>query len=114
MRGEAPLSGMAVGPDGRVLGTGDGARGVRTGLLRPADLIDEVCRRLARNLTPEKWSEFLGSESLAPTCADLDQHRRSGRVGPIRTTASGIQLPRAGVTAAQSTGSPRQHAPVLR
>lgn len=35
------------------------------------DLIDEACRRLTRNLTPEEWEQYFPNEQYSKTCPNL-------------------------------------------
>jgi len=40
--------------------------------LRPNDLIEDACARVARNLTPEEWSRYLGDSPFRETCPVLN------------------------------------------
>jgi WD40 repeat protein len=40
-------------------------------LWRSSDLIDEACARLARNLSPAEWEQYLGKTTYAKTCPNL-------------------------------------------
>jgi hypothetical protein len=59
---------IAVSPDGKYLATADEQDVVQTWFLRPADLIDEACRRLTRDLTKDEWQQFVADGPYAPTC----------------------------------------------
>jgi hypothetical protein len=37
----------------------------------PQDLIEDACRRVVRNLTPEEWAQYVGSEEMKKTCPNL-------------------------------------------
>ena len=42
----------------------------RRWLWRPEDLVAEACKRVTRNLTPNEWSQYTGSNDVPVTCAD--------------------------------------------
>jgi len=65
---DSPIHAIAVSPDGKYLATADEQDVVQTWFLRPADLIDEACRRLTRDLTKDEWQQFVADGPYAPTC----------------------------------------------
>jgi WD40 repeat protein len=68
-----PVADVAFGADGRWLLTTTGIDGtLRSWLWQPDDLAAEACARLARNLTPEEWTQFISAEAPhACTCPNL-------------------------------------------
>jgi WD40 repeat protein len=64
----------AFSPDARFLvyGRTGPSPQVSAQLWRPHDLVDQVCARLARNLTPaSEWAKYLGDEPYRKVCPDL-------------------------------------------
>ncbi|GAB4284524.1 MAG: hypothetical protein Kow0092_38940 [Deferrisomatales bacterium] len=61
---------VAFRPDGRLLATASQEGRVRAWVLGPDDPVDEACRRLTRNLSPEEWREALGQEPYRKTCPE--------------------------------------------
>ena len=59
---------VAFSADGRLFAVGSRDHTARIGPWRVADLIDQACARLGRNLTPDEWLEYLPSETYRLTC----------------------------------------------
>jgi WD40 repeat protein len=82
---------LAFTPDGRSLATVEGDTVVLR-LWRPADLIDDACARLTRNLTWSEWQKYFRNSPYRKTCANLPGHES--------VIEAGQSLARAGETAA--------------
>ncbi len=65
------VNAVAYSPDGRWLATGSADHMARVWFLDQNDLVEEACRRLPRNLTPEEWAQNLGDEPYRSTCPNL-------------------------------------------
>ncbi len=62
------INGISFHPNRPWLASTSQDETVRLWLWRPEDLIEEACRRLARDLTPEEWSKYIGpGEEYAAT-----------------------------------------------
>jgi hypothetical protein len=57
---------------GEILGSSDHV--ARVSAWRPADLIDEICQRLTRNLNLAEWRQYLETEPYRATCPDIPGH----------------------------------------
>jgi WD40 repeat protein len=66
---------VAFGPEGdllsfaRVAPEGDSA--IHVLRWRPEQLIGEACQRLTRNLDPDEWREYIGTEPYRKTCPNI-------------------------------------------
>ena len=60
--------GARFSPDERFLVTASGEGMARVWLTSTRDLTVAACRRMARNLTPEEWRQYFGTEPGPPTC----------------------------------------------
>jgi WD40 repeat protein len=65
--GDRPL---ALDQESRYLATIGDDNTVRVWFLRRADLIDQACQRLPRNLSVAEWSEYVGDDAYRKTCPD--------------------------------------------
>ncbi|HKP87714.1 MAG TPA: TIR domain-containing protein [Blastocatellia bacterium] len=61
------ISAVGFAPDSRYMITATG-NVIRIWFLRPADLIDEACSRLTRNLSKEEWSTIMPGVPFNRTC----------------------------------------------
>ena len=62
----------AFSPDGRYIASGTYSNSVHVWLWQAADLIDDACSRLSRNLTRNEWDQYIGAEFAYQTiCPDL-------------------------------------------
>ena len=69
-----PVWQVALPAPGRHLIAAVGSRGLEfhTSLIRPQDMIDELCSRMTRNLTAVEWAEYVGAEvPYRRTCPSL-------------------------------------------
>jgi hypothetical protein len=57
---------------GELLGSGDNL--ARASAWRPADLIDEACKRLTRNLSLTEWNQYFEKDPYRATCPDIPGH----------------------------------------
>jgi WD40 repeat protein len=71
---------VAFTPDGRSLATVEGDTVVLR-LWRPADLIDDACGRLTRNLTWSEWRQYFGDGPYRKTCANVPAHASVAEAG---------------------------------
>jgi WD40 repeat protein len=62
---------LALDEQGKYLVTASTDYTARVWLLRPNDLVAEVCKRVTRNLTPPEWELFLRQEGWPKICSDL-------------------------------------------
>ncbi len=62
---------VAFSLDRRWVASGSRDGTVRVWAWQPADLIDELCRRLPRNFTQEEWRQFFGDTPYNQTCSNL-------------------------------------------
>jgi cell division protein FtsN len=68
---------VALSPDGTALLSGGADRTIRSWPTRAQPMLEGLCARVSRNLTPEEWSAFLPADiPWQPTCAVAG--RRSG------------------------------------
>ncbi|HSU58351.1 MAG TPA: TIR domain-containing protein [Bryobacteraceae bacterium] len=65
------LRSAAFSPDGRYLLTGSNEGSAAVWLWRSADLRDQACARLTRNLSHEEWSRWLSKQPYRLTCPNL-------------------------------------------
>jgi len=63
------VSALAFGPGGSLVTLAE--EHVEHRLWRSADLVEEACSRLTRNLTREEWRQYLGGEAYLKTCPGL-------------------------------------------
>ncbi|HSF80281.1 MAG TPA: hypothetical protein VLA49_03550, partial [Anaerolineales bacterium] len=66
-----PVTSVAFSPDGELAISGSADGSARVWYWRIEDLINEICRRLSRNLTEEEGQQYLGDEPYRPTCPNL-------------------------------------------
>ena len=60
-------------PSGKHVITGSSDMFLRIWPVDPKVLADRICSLLSRNMTPEEWSEFIGSEiPYQKTCSEID------------------------------------------
>src|SRR5260370_24046255 len=77
---ESGVEGVASDAEGRYLlmtsgeflSSGDHV--ARVSAWRPADLIEEVCQRLTRNLSLAEWRQHFETEAYKATCPDIPGH----------------------------------------
>jgi WD40 repeat protein len=65
------LTGAVFTPDGRWLVTVSRDRTARVWALQTADLIDETCARVTRNLSRPEWQRVRGNDPYVPLCPAL-------------------------------------------
>lgn len=70
LRYPGKLATLAFSPEGAVLLTG-GDNGLRGFLVSGADLIQEACSRVSRNLTATEWQRDVGARECRSTCPGL-------------------------------------------
>jgi len=65
------LTAVSFSPDMKYLIVTDNNGVVKISLWQRGDLINEACKRLTHNLTPEEWDQYLQNEPYCKTCPDL-------------------------------------------
>lgn len=78
---DSPVTHVAFSPEGKYVASASADGEIRVWLWRVDDLIEEVCKRLPRNLTEEEWTQFLGERPYQATCPNLPVEP-----GPAATT----------------------------
>jgi WD40 repeat protein len=72
---DGPVFTVAFSPDGQRLATGSYDQTIRLWQARTADLADQVCERVWRNLTLAEWRQFIGADlPYERTCPNLSLH----------------------------------------
>ncbi|HWO00948.1 MAG TPA: hypothetical protein VNS63_16935, partial [Blastocatellia bacterium] len=62
-------------------------------LWRPAEIVEDLCRRLTRNMTGEEWLKYMGDQPYSKTCDNLGADPRLFEVG--ESLAAGGDVKRA-------------------
>jgi WD40 repeat protein len=77
MQHEQVIDIVTFSPDSKYLASAAalpyGDASARVWLWRSADLIDEACSRLSRNLTRDEWQLYVGDEPYRKTCPNLPE-----------------------------------------
>ena len=68
---DSMVNAVTFSPNGRWLATGSSDYTARVWNWRPADVVDEACARLSRNLTHEEWKRYLPGSLYRRTCSNL-------------------------------------------
>lgn len=67
----AGVTALAFSEDDAQLATLRGSTLIRS-FWRSADLVQQACSRLTRNLTPTEWAQYLGPDPYRKTCAGIE------------------------------------------